>query len=198
MIPKLRPVRQLVVDTLQVAVFSTRAELGQAAAESVAERIDTLLRTQSTVRMVFAAAPSQNEFLACLATYTQLDWHRVEAFHMDEYIGLANCAPQSFARFLSEHLFSHLPLGRVEYINGAALDTLVECQRYSTLLAEKPIDITCAGIGENGHMAFNDPPVADFNDPLPIKTVEMDHVCRYLLYGTGAHQGSGSPAYPAG
>lgn len=186
MVARPNPIRQLTVDRLKVVVFSTRTELGQAAADEVAERIDALLRTQDTVRIVFAAAPSQNEFLASLATYTSLDWHRVETFHMDEYLGLTNSASQSFARFLKEHLFGRIPFGRIEYINGAALDAQSECQRYAALLAEKPIDITCAGIGENGHMAFNDPPVADFNDPLAIKVVEMDQVCRQQQVHDGA------------
>lgn len=186
MIATPNPIRQLTVDKLRVAIFKTRAELGQAAAADVAERIAGLLSAQDTVRMVFAAAPSQNEFLACLSTYTNIDWRRVEAFHMDEYIGLGNSAPQSFAHFLNEHLFGRLPFGRIEYINGAAPDAQVECQRYAALLAEKLIDITCAGIGENGHMAFNDPPVADFNDPLAIKLVEMDQVCRQQQVHDGA------------
>ncbi|MHB1355256.1 MAG: glucosamine-6-phosphate deaminase [Anaerolineae bacterium] len=180
------PTRQLTVDRLYVVIFSTRAELGQAAAIDVVERIEVLLRTQDTVRMVFAAAPSQNEFLACLSTYTHIDWRRVEAFHMDEYIGLGNSAPQSFACFLKKHLFGRLPFGRIEYINGAAPDAQAECRRYAALLAEKSIDITCAGIGENGHMAFNDPPVADFDDPLAIKLVEMDQVCRQQQVHDGA------------
>ena len=186
MVSRPSPARQLTVGKLRVDAYSTRTELGQAAANDVAERIDALLRAQGTVRMVFAAAPSQNEFLASLASYTNLDWHRVEAFHMDEYLGLTNSAPQSFARFLQEHLFGRLPFGRIKYINGAALDVQAECQRYAALLAVKPIDITCAGIGENGHMAFNDPPVADFNDPLAIKVVEMDQVCRQQQVHDGA------------
>jgi glucosamine-6-phosphate deaminase len=183
-IPK--PVRQLTVGRLHVNVYSTRSGLGQAAAIHVAEQMDSLLRTQESVRMVFAAAPSQNEFLASLATCTNLDWRRVEAFHMDEYIGLNNDAPQSFARFLRERLLGRLPFGKIEYINGAALDAQAECQRYAALLVQKPIDITCAGVGENGHMAFNDPPVADFNDPLAVKVVAMDQVCRKQQVHDGA------------
>ena len=186
MLNRISPIRTLSVDALQVDVFNTRAELGQAAAADVAERIGALLRVQDTVRMVFAAAPSQNEFLASLAQYTNLDWRRVEAFHMDEYIGLGNGAPKSFARFLQEHLFGRLPFGRIEYMNGAASDPQAECQRYGDLLAQKLIDITCAGIGENGHMAFNDPPVADFRDPLAVKIVEMDLVCRQQQVHDGA------------
>jgi glucosamine-6-phosphate deaminase len=186
MVNRPNPARKLSVGTLEVNVFSSRDELGQAAATDVAVKIDLLLHSQDTVRMVFAAAPSQNEFLASLATFTTLNWHRIEAFHMDEYIGLGNGAPQSFARFLNEHLFGRLPFGRIEYINGAAPDSQAECQRYGEILTQKPIDITCAGIGENGHMAFNDPPVADFKDPLAVKIVEMDLVCRQQQVHDGA------------
>jgi glucosamine-6-phosphate deaminase len=152
--------------------------MGQAAAQAASDRIRRLLQEQDMVRMVFAAAPSQNEFLAALATCNGLDWTRVEAFHMDEYLSLPPDAPQSFGRFLREHIFGLLPFGRVEYINASAPDAWEECRRYSELLAERPIDLVCAGIGENGHMAFNDPPVADFQDPLAVKVVAMDQVCR--------------------
>lgn len=181
-----KPLRRLAIDSLQVEVYSTRSELGQAAAADAAARIATLLEEQDVVRMVFAAAPSQNEFLAFLATYTDIDWQRVEAFHMDEYLGLSQDAPQRFGNFLKEHIFSRLPFGRVELINPAAADTEAECQRYAALLAERPLDIVCAGIGENGHIAFNDPPVADFHDPLAVKVVAMDEVCRQQQVNDGA------------
>ncbi|MHB9032905.1 MAG: glucosamine-6-phosphate deaminase [Anaerolineae bacterium] len=172
------PLRRLAVDSLQVEVFATRLAMGQAAASDAAYRIAALLLQQDVVRMVFAAAPSQNEFLASLATYKHLDWARVEAFHMDEYLGLDAQSPQSFGYFLRNHIFGKLPFGRVEYISAAAANPQAECLRYTQLLAERPLDIVCAGIGENGHMAFNDPPVADFNDPVAVKVVAMDEVCR--------------------
>jgi glucosamine-6-phosphate deaminase len=105
---------------------------------------------------------------------------------MDEYVGLDNDAPQSFARFLRERLFDHVDMGRVEYINGAAPDGRAECARYASLLGTAPIDIVCAGIGENGHMAFNDPHVADFDDPQVVKLVTMDQVCRMQQVHDGA------------
>jgi glucosamine-6-phosphate deaminase len=136
--------------------------------------------------MVFAAAVSQNEFLGHLCQAEGIDWDKVEAFHMDEYVGLPDDAPQRFGNFLKEHLFECVQPGRVEYIDGNAPDLRAECARYAALLSERPIDIVCAGIGENGHMAFNDPHVADFDDPKAVKIVELDRTCRMQQVHDGA------------
>ena len=130
------------------------------------------------IHMVFAAAPSQEEFLAHLVLEEDVDWRRVKAFHMDEYIGLVQKAPQSFGQFLKKRLFDRVSFHDVFYLNGAALNPLEECERYTKLLQKYPIDIACMGIGENTHIAFNDPHVADFNDPLLVKPVELDMVSR--------------------
>jgi len=172
------PQRTLTVDRLAVEVYARRAEMGRAAAFDVAARMRALMAKQPRVRMVFAAAPSQNEFLAALADQEGLDWERVEAFHMDEYLGLSADAPQTFGRFLREALFDLVQPGRVEYIDPDADDPDAEAERYADLLEERPIDIVCAGIGENGHIAFNDPHVADFDDPDPIKVVDLDDTSR--------------------
>ena len=176
----IRPIAQktLTVDHLAVEVYARRAEMGRAAAFDVAARMRALMARQPRVRMVFAAAASQNEFLAALADQEGLDWERVEAFHMDEYIGLSSDAPQSFGTFLREALFDLVHPGRVEYIDPDADDPDAEAERYADLLEERAIDIVCAGIGENGHMAFNDPHVADFDDPDAIKVVDLDDVSR--------------------
>jgi len=180
------PLRTMRVDKLEVEIYATRAEMGTAAAWDVAAQMRELLAQQERVRMVFAAAPSQNEFLAALASFPDLDWSRVEAFHMDEYVGLPEDAPQRFGNFLRAHIFDLVRPGRVEYINGNAPDPEAECERYAKLLQERPIDIVCAGIGENGHMAFNDPHVADFEDPKVVKVVTLDEVCRQQQVHDGA------------
>jgi glucosamine-6-phosphate deaminase len=128
--------------------------------------------------MIFAAAPSQNEFLAALIQADTIDWQRVNAFHMDEYIGLPENDPRTFSSFLKEKIFGKLPFHTVNYINGNATDPDRECKRYAELLTQFPTDIVCMGIGENGHIAFNDPHVADFNDPLKVKIVSLDADCR--------------------
>lgn len=165
-------------DLLTVNVYESRTEMGEAAAADIKACILSLLQTKETVNMIFAAAPSQNEVLYALATDTEIPWNRVNAFHMDEYIGLSADAPQGFGNFLKEHIFGLADFKSVSYINVSASDAEAECERYAALLAKHPTDIVVMGIGENGHIAFNDPPVADFKDPKAVKPVELDEVCR--------------------
>ncbi len=165
-------------DLLTVRIFDTRAEMGLAAAQDIKACILSLLETKETINMIFAAAPSQNEVLWALATDKEIPWNRVNAFHMDEYIGLSADAPQGFGNFLKEHIFGLADFRSVSYIDITAADAEKECDRYAELLAGNPTDIVVMGIGENGHIAFNDPPVADFNDPRAVKPVELDPICR--------------------
>lgn len=165
-------------DKLQVNVCSTRAEMGKAAAAAATERIIRLIEAKGEINMVFAAAPSQDEFLEALASNREIRWDRINAFHLDEYIGLSTEAPQGFGNFLRRKLFDRVNFKSVNYLNGSRDDVRAECDRYSDLLKQFPLDIACIGIGENGHLAFNDPPVADFKDPALIKAVELDEVCR--------------------
>ncbi len=165
-------------ENLLVKKAATRADMGKLAAADCAEMLRALLTVKDTVSMIFAAAPSQNETLAALMEEPGIDWTRVIAFHMDEYVGLANDHPQSFGTYLREHVFAKLPFKEIHYIHGDAADPAEECARYGKLLSDNPVDIVCLGIGENGHIAFNDPGVADFNDPAPVKLAELDDVCR--------------------
>ena len=174
------------IERLCVETFVNRIDMGQAAAWDVAQQIQICAARQPHVRMVFAAAPSQNEFLAALAAWPDLPWDRVLAFHMDEYVGLDGNAPQGFGNFLRERLFDLVHPGQVSYLNGNTSDPAAECKRYASLLNKKPIDIVCAGIGENGHMAFNDPHVADFQDPETVKLVTLDPICREQQVHDGA------------
>jgi glucosamine-6-phosphate deaminase len=167
-----------VVDKLKVKIFKDRKALGQAAGKTVAGKMREIPRDQKELFVVFAAAPSQNEFLEELSSRSGVDWGRVAAFHLDEYLGLPDTAPQSFGHFLRVRLFEKVRPGRVHYLNGMAEDPAKECDRYAALFKDHPFDIACIGIGENGHLAFNDPHVADFNDPVTIKVVELDLVSR--------------------
>ncbi|MGE5348832.1 MAG: glucosamine-6-phosphate deaminase [Actinomycetota bacterium] len=169
---------------LNVNVFPTRDETGLAAGREVEARVAELLKSRDEVRMVFAAAPSQNELLDYLAESTLIDWGRVTAFHMDEYIGLNGGADQLFSRYLQRRLFSRVEMKKVWLLDGNA-DPEKEAARYSALISEAPIDVICLGIGENGHIAFNDPPVADFNDPLIVKKVSLDRSCRMQQVNEG-------------
>jgi glucosamine-6-phosphate deaminase len=175
---------QVVADQLKVRIYENRAQLGADAAKMAAHQVRTLLQQKEMVNIIFAAAASQNEFLAALIQ-EEIDWSRVNAFHMDEYIGLAQNAPQLFSVFLRQRIFDKLPFRAVYYLNGAAPDIEAECKRYAALLQEYPVDITCMGIGENAHLAFNDPHVADFKDPYQVKVVDLDEACKQQQVNEG-------------
>ena len=161
-----------------VKKYPTRAVMGAEAAKEAAAVIRGLLDKKAEINMIFAAAPSQNEFLAALANDKSIDFTRINAYHMDEYVGLPDDAPQRFGNFLKDHIFGLAPFKSVNYIRGNAEDVDGECERYSQLLRDNHIDVVCMGIGENGHIAFNDPHVADLNDPKLVKKVSLDDVCR--------------------
>lgn len=165
-------------DKLVCKQYDTRAELGKEAAAETAEVIKKLLSKKDEISMIFAAAPSQNEFLENLILDKEIDFNRINAFHMDEYIGLPAEAPQGFGNFLKEHIFGKVNFKSVHYINGQNTDSRSECDRYAALLNRQKIDIVCLGIGENAHIAFNDPHVAFFNDEKAVKIVKLDDKCR--------------------
>lgn len=161
---------------LDIEISNSRKEMGEIAATLVAKKINELLSEKDELNMIFAAAPSQNEFLASLIE-KDIEWSKINAFHMDEYVGLQQDAPQLFANFLKEKIFSKVSFKNVFYLNGNTGDSEKECMRYTTLLNKYPTDIVCLGIGENGHLAFNDPP-ADFSDTALVKIVTLDSLCR--------------------
>jgi glucosamine-6-phosphate deaminase len=165
--------REITKENLQVKIFETRSLMGAAAAETVSEKISELLKTKEYINIVFAAAPSQNDFLDSLKD-KDLEWDRINAFHMDEYVGLDKDAPQLFGNYLKEKLFDKVAFREVYYLNGNAVNLEQECKRYSELLESYPTDIVILGIGENTHIAFNDPHVADFDDPKIVKIVTLD------------------------
>lgn len=162
---------------LSVEVHPDRVALGRAAAAACAEYLQTVIAARGEARVIFGCAPSQDEFLDGLVG-AGLDWSRVTAFHMDEYVGMPRTSPQSFRRYLREHLLDRVPVRQFWDLKAEARDIAAACSDYATLLGEKPIDLICLGIGENGHLAFNDPPVADFDDPVLVKRIELDETCR--------------------
>jgi glucosamine-6-phosphate deaminase len=169
------------VDALDVLVFENRALAGRAAAHGVARAIVERQRAAGRANIVFAAAPSQDEFLAGLVAHKETEWSQVIAFHMDEYLGVDADHPKSFRRYLQERLFRLVGLGanQLRLIPGEQVEQpLRTCLYYEEMLQAEPTDIVCAGIGENGHLAFNDPPVADFLDPVLVKVVRLDAACR--------------------
>lgn len=167
--------RNFKVDNLEVWVAADRASMGRAAAEAVCGAISAVLARKEVANVMFAAAPSQNEFLAALVGMP-VDWSRVNGFHMDEYIGLADDAPQGFGNFLRERLFSKVLFGEVSFMHPCENMRIFE--KYAYQLAGHPTDIVVLGIGENTHLAFNDPHAALFDDPEMVKVVELDEACR--------------------
>ena len=142
-------------ELLTIKIYPTLQQMGNEAAKEVADRICKLLEEKAEINMIFAAAPSQDEFLNHLIHDKRIDWTRINAFHMDEYIGIHPDAPQSFGHFLRIRIFDKVPFKKVNYLNGRAESLEEECKRYADLLTKYPVDIVCLGIGENGHIAFN-------------------------------------------
>jgi glucosamine-6-phosphate deaminase len=179
------PAQTFSADALQVSVFDNQAAMGQAAAANTAAIVKEALAKNGTARVIFATGNSQFPFVEALRQIEGIDWSNVTAFHMDEYAGMSPDHPASFRKWIRERIEATLHPAVVHYLQGDAVDLTVECQRYEGLLREAPIDLICMGIGENGHIAFNDPPVADFNDPVWVKVVELDHACRMQQVGVG-------------
>lgn len=162
--------------TLTPFIASSREELGRVAARDIANKLRERLVQQHSARIIFAAAPSQTDMLEALAEETEIDWARVTAFHMDEYLGLPADAPQRFSAYLRRTIFDRVPFGAIHLIEpGTNPQTTVD--NYAALLNAAPIDLLLCGIGSNGHLAFNDPP-ALFKDPADVKIVELDDTCR--------------------
>jgi glucosamine-6-phosphate deaminase len=173
-------------DQLTVYVYESRPRMGAAAAAVIAAEIRGLIETRGRSVSIFASAPSQNEFLAALVETSGIDWSRVVGFHLDEYLGMDDRAPQSFRRFLIDRLVSKVGLREFHGLRGDAEDGAGESERYGELLAANPPDFAVLGIGENGHLAFIDPPFCDFDDPQRVKVVELDEVCRAQQVNDGA------------
>ena len=166
------------VDKLKVLIFDNRENMGRNAGHQIAECIRKMLKEKEELNIIFAAAPSQNETLKTLCLEDNIDWSCINAYHMDEYVGLDEENPAGFRNYLKRTIFDILPFKSVQLINGNARDVQKEAMRYSELLKKNPVDICLLGVGENGHLAFNDPPVADFNDPVFTKVVKLDEKCR--------------------
>lgn len=176
--------RSFKVDRLRVDVFDSALDLGRAAAEFVVLQLMAAIEKRGKARLILATGTSQFAFLNKFQQEV-LDWSRIQVFHLDEYCGLPESHPASFRRYLRERILESVKPGKVHFLRGDAEPVSVELERYEKLLRAEPIDIACIGIGENGHIAFNDPPVADFNDPQLVKVVDLDEACRRQQLGEG-------------
>jgi glucosamine-6-phosphate deaminase len=186
------PVRTLRVDSLVAEVYATRTEMGRAAAARAAGALRGAIETRGTAGVMFAAAPSQAEFLRALCETPDIGWDRITVFHVDEYRGLPAHAPQAFGQFLRDRLFDRVRPRTVHLIDGNAPDAGAEVERYSRLLRGVPLDLACVGVGENGHIAFNEPGTADFNDPSLLRAVTLDERSRVQQVHDGCFETLGA------
>jgi glucosamine-6-phosphate deaminase len=171
-------------DRLKVRIFENPVKLGKAAASSVAEKLGRVIAKQGAANLILATGASQFEFLNQLQKQ-DINWKKITVFHLDEYKGMPVTHPASFRKYLKERILEKVKPGRVYYLEGDAVDIDKAVEDYEQLLKNHPVDVACIGIGENGHIAFNDPPVADFNDPKLVKVVELDEACRRQQLGEG-------------
>lgn len=172
-------------DKLRVRIFADQPSLGAAAATEAAAALAQTIKERGEANLMMATGNAGLQFLAALRQDKTVDWTKVNLFHMDEYKGIAATHPASFRLFIHKHISDWLPFKSANYIEGDAASAEDEARRYAALLVKHPIDVCHCGIGENGHIAFNDPPVADFNDPLLVKIVQLDQACRQQQVGEG-------------
>lgn len=180
-------VKEFKSDSLRIKIFENAEALGKAASSAVAQKLEDTIRLKGRANLILATGASQFAFLEYLQKET-VDWPKITVFHLDEYLGIPESHPASFRKYLKERILDQVRPGRVYYLEGDAADTEAETARYESLLKDHPIDLACIGIGENGHIAFNDPPVADFNDPRLVKKVALDQACRLQQLGEGWFQ----------
>ena len=172
------------VDGLDVEIHADGAALATAAADEAAAILSAAVAERGVVNAMFATGNSQLAFIAALVSRDGLPWRAATLFHMDEYVGVGPDHPAGFRRWIRERIGDRVAARAVHYVDGLA-DPGGECARYAALLRAHPLDLCVLGIGENGHLAFNDPPVADFDDPLDVKVVELDLACRRQQVGEG-------------
>lgn len=166
-------------------VFKNKEEMGKAAAASAAEKISRAIENKGEANIILATGTSQFETLKPLVSYEEIDWSKVRMFHLDEYIGLGEEHPASFRKYLKERFVEQVrTLKAVHFIDGDAEDLQAECRRLGEIITACPIDIALVGIGENGHLAFNDPP-ADFETQEPFIIVKLNETCRKQQLGEG-------------
>jgi glucosamine-6-phosphate deaminase len=174
------------VSDLRISIHDDRAALGRAAADIAAQALRDACALKNAATLVVATGSSQFEVLAELAAVAAIPWQRITIFHLDEYVGLEPTHPASFRRFLRERFIERLPTSPAAFheVDGMAGDPYAECNRLVGLVPQGPFDVAMIGIGENGHLAFNDPP-ADFDTTVPYHVVDLDERCRQQQVGEG-------------
>ena len=179
------PIRTFQAGVLPVRVYASQDDMARDAAHIAHDHLTGALANQPMAACILATGNSQVRFLEHLIALGGIDWSRITLFHMDEYLGIDAAHKASFRRYMRERVEARVRPRKFHYIEGDASLPLSECKRYAELLEAQPIDLCCLGVGENGHLAFNDPPVADFNDPYKVKIVKLDEACQQQQVGEG-------------
>ncbi len=177
-------IKTLKVDNLDIAIYETTVEMGKAAADFVQKKLSEAIAEKGSANLILATGASQFKFLEALKEM-DIEWQKITVFHLDEYKDISDSHPASFRKYLKDRILDAVKPKKIHFLNGDAEDVEAEMNQYSEALKNHPIDIACIGIGENGHIAFNDPPVADFNDPKLVKLVTLDEACRNQQLGEG-------------
>lgn len=179
------PLYETKFEDLPISIYQTNEEMGQAAAAEASEIMQRAIQEKGVANIIVATGNSQLTFLAALREMEQIDWSKVNVFHMDEYVGIDPEHPASFPRFLQRHFLDYVNPKAFYPVLAQAEDLEATCKEYEGLLRAHPADLCALGIGENGHLAFNDPPFADFNDPVWVKVVKLDEVSRQQQVNEG-------------
>ncbi|MEM1366520.1 MAG: 6-phosphogluconolactonase [Cyanobacteria bacterium P01_H01_bin.15] len=183
------PAQEFYIDRLQVSVYEEPTSLAIAAAYRADEIVQSAITKRGEARVILATGNSQLEFLRYLAKGRTVDWSQVTIFHLDEFLGVDAQHPASFRHYLRERAEKPLQPQAFHYLIGDTAEPVAECERYEALLRQKPIDLCCLGIGRNGHLAFNEPAIANFTDPHLVKLVKIDACTRAAQVGAGQFSG---------
>jgi len=169
---------------MNINIYSSKQIMGEAAAQKAAEILKDAINNKGEANFVIATGASQFEFLENLIKIKSIDWSKTTMFHLDEYVGLPEDHPASFRKYLKDRFISKVHPGHFYFVQGDAPDSKQECERLNQIISQKEIDVSFVGIGENGHLAFNDPP-ADFSTEKPYIVVQLDEACRKQQLGEG-------------
>ncbi len=180
-----RPIHETKIDQLPISIYSSNEQLGSAAAAEAADVIRRAIAARQEANVILATGNSQLTFLAALRAMADIDWRKVNVFHMDEYIGIDANHPASFPNFLRKHFLSYIQPKAFYPVSGNVSSIETTCAEYARLLHAYPADLCALGYGENGHLAFNDPPYADFDDPVWVKVVKLAEASRQQQAGEG-------------
>ena len=179
------PLRTFYVDALKVEVYPQEADLVASLVSHTQSYLKTAIEIQGSAAAILASGASQVKLLQALTTVGEIDWGRMTLFHLDEYLGIGGTHPASFQLFMRQMVAQKVALRQFHYLAGDTLEPIAQCDRYEQLLSAQPIDLCLLGIGETGHIAFNDPEVADFTDRYPVKLVKLADKSRQQQVNTG-------------